>query len=68
MIAEGKDERLRDLQSKPQDSIQTNGTCGMSPTPGLWIAGLGAQYPPYLLGPEKLERFARRFHDVESPG
>lgn len=68
MIAERKDERLMELQSKPQDSIHTNGSCGISPAPGLWITGLGAQYPPYLLTPEKLDRFARRFYDVESPG
>ncbi|WPH03561.1 Hypothetical protein R9X50_00644200 [Acrodontium crateriforme] len=34
----------------------------------LWITGLAAQYPPYLIGPEKLEKLAARFHDVESPG
>nr|P0DUK2.1 RecName: Full=Type III polyketide synthase pspB; AltName: Full=Soppiline biosynthesis cluster protein B [Penicillium soppii] len=39
-----------------------------SPPPGLYITGLGSQYPPYLLGPEKLEEFAARFYDVESPG
>lgn len=39
-----------------------------SSPPGLYITGLGSQYPPYLLGPEKLEEFAARFYDVESPG
>jgi fungal type III polyketide synthase len=37
-------------------------------SPGLWITGLGAQYPPYLLGPEKLDRMAKKFYDIESPG
>ncbi|WYZ43618.1 hypothetical protein EsH8_VII_000054 [Colletotrichum jinshuiense] len=36
--------------------------------PRLWITGLGSQYPPYLLGPERLEEFAKRFYDIEKPG
>ncbi|KAJ0166171.1 Phenylpropanoylacetyl-CoA synthase [Colletotrichum tanaceti] len=36
--------------------------------PRLWITGLASQYPPYLLGPEKLDEFAKRFYDVEKPG
>lgn len=43
-------------------------TDGISPVPELWITGLAAQYPAYLLGPEKLDKFAKRFHDVEAPG
>lgn len=35
---------------------------------GLWILGLGTQYPSHLLGPEKLDAFVKRFHDVENPG
>lgn len=35
---------------------------------GLFITGLGVQYPAYLLGPEKLDAFARRFYDIERPG
>jgi len=38
------------------------------PVPGLWITGIASQYPPYLLGPEKLDEFAKRFFDVEKPG
>jgi hypothetical protein len=34
----------------------------------LWITGLGSQYPPYLLDPEKLDALATRFYNVESPG
>ncbi|KAJ5512753.1 hypothetical protein N7463_002305 [Penicillium fimorum] len=37
-------------------------------TPALYITGLGSQYPPYLLGPEDLEKLAARFHDVSRPG
>ncbi|RYP15356.1 hypothetical protein DL765_005747 [Monosporascus sp. GIB2] len=36
--------------------------------PSLWITGIGSQYPPYRLGPEKLDEFAKRFYDVEKPG
>ena len=35
--------------------------------PPLWITGLGAQYPPYLFGPEKLEEMVKKFHDPENP-
>lgn len=40
---------------------------GSSP-PGLYITGLGSQYPPYLLDPEKLEILAAQFYDVQRPG
>lgn len=44
------------------------GVNGDSPSePPLWITGLGAQYPPYLFGPEKLEEMVRKFHDPENP-
>ncbi|KAJ5360187.1 hypothetical protein N7517_009378 [Penicillium concentricum] len=36
--------------------------------PALYITGLGSQYPPYLLGPEDLEKLAARSHDVSRPG
>ncbi|KAK4861374.1 hypothetical protein LT330_004290 [Penicillium expansum] len=36
--------------------------------PALYITGLGSQYPPYLLGPEDLEKLTARFHDVSRPG
>ena len=40
-----------------------------SPQPlGLWIVGLGSQYPRHLLGPEKLDSFVGRLYDVEVPG
>ncbi|KAF2113890.1 chalcone synthase B [Lophiotrema nucula] len=39
------------------------------PSPSrLWITGLGAQYPPYAMDPEAVDRFATRFFNVESPG
>lgn len=37
-------------------------------SPDLWIAGLGSQYPPYTLATEKLDKFASRFYDTQSPG
>ncbi|KAK3692313.1 chalcone synthase B [Podospora appendiculata] len=41
----------------------------ISPIPGLWITGLASQYPPHLLGPERMDEIAARFdHDLESPG
>ncbi|OGM50389.1 hypothetical protein ABOM_000925 [Aspergillus bombycis] len=40
----------------------------ISQPPGLYITGLGHQYPPYLLGPGELDKFAARFYDVERPG
>lgn len=39
----------------------------VSAVPALWITGLGTQYPAYLLGPERLDEFAARFHDIEVP-
>jgi hypothetical protein len=39
-----------------------------SPSLGLWIVGLGTQYPSHLLGPEKLDAFVERFYDVDNPG
>jgi fungal type III polyketide synthase len=45
-----------------------NGSHNRSSLPGLWITGIASQYPAYLLGPEKLDEFAKRFYDVEKPG
>ncbi|KAM5457534.1 hypothetical protein MaudCBS49596_000729 [Microsporum audouinii] len=45
-----------------------NGISKVDEAPGLWITGIGAQYPPYLLGPERLAEFAQRYHDIEKPG
>ncbi|EFE42584.1 hypothetical protein TRV_02665 [Trichophyton verrucosum HKI 0517] len=44
--------------------------CANSPlvAPGLFIVGLGSQYPPYLLDHEKLTCFAGRFYDIRRPG
>ncbi|KAM3464253.1 hypothetical protein BB8028_0001g06010 [Beauveria bassiana] len=39
-----------------------------SPPPGLFITGIGSQYPAFLLGPEKLDTFAARFYDVDKAG
>ncbi|KAK0124167.1 hypothetical protein ONS95_009149 [Cadophora gregata] len=50
-----------------QEAVPTNST-PISIGPNLWITGLGSQYPPYLLGPEKLEQLASKFHDIENPG
>ncbi|RMZ80056.1 hypothetical protein DV738_g3094, partial [Chaetothyriales sp. CBS 135597] len=36
--------------------------------PRLYITGLGSQYPAYTFEPQKLDEFAKRFHDVDSPG
>lgn len=44
------------------------GSLTTPPVSGLWITGIGAQYPPYFQGPEKLDAYARRFADVENPG
>ncbi|TLD34322.1 hypothetical protein PspLS_00339 [Pyricularia sp. CBS 133598] len=38
-----------------------------SSAPGLYITGLGSQFPPHLFGPEKLDELARRLYDVEKP-
>ncbi|KAK9851585.1 Thiolase-like [Penicillium brevicompactum] len=38
------------------------------PAPGLYITGLGSQYPPYLLAPHDLENFAARYYDVTKSG
>lgn len=44
-----------------------NGTKESSLKPGIWITGLGHQYPPYLVGPELFEELATRFYDAEKP-
>lgn len=33
---------------------------------GLYLTGIGSQYPPYLWGPEKLEEIAARYHDTRN--
>ncbi|KAH0300344.1 chalcone synthase B, partial [Aureobasidium melanogenum] len=38
------------------------------PESGLWITGLGTQYPSHLLTPERLEAFAERFYDPDNAG
>jgi type III polyketide synthase len=50
--------------TSPQPSIDETS----KPTPGLFVTGIAAQYPPYLIGPGKLEKFAKKWYDVESPG
>ena len=52
---------------RPCRSIQTEAHNEMS-HPELWVAGIGAQYPPHALGTEKLEQFAARFYVVQAPG
>ena len=37
-------------------------------TPGLYITGLGSQYPPFLFPPDKLEPFIKKWYDLETPG
>lgn len=39
-----------------------------SELPGLWITGIGTQYPPYLSGTDQFEEYVRRFYDVENLG
>lgn len=34
---------------------------------GLYLTGLGSQYPLHLWGPDKLEAIAARFHDTQNP-
>ena len=36
--------------------------------PGLYITGLGSQYPPFLFHPDRLEGFISRWYDLETPG
>ncbi|KAK7946106.1 uncharacterized protein PG986_010427 [Apiospora aurea] len=37
-------------------------------SPRLWITGVGSQYPPHSLSPERVEEFARIFYDADTPG
>ncbi len=37
-------------------------------TPGLYITGLGSQYPPFLFRPENLEGFIKKWYDLETSG
>ena len=36
--------------------------------PGLYITGLGSQYPPFLFHPDRLEGFISKWYDLETPG
>ncbi|KAL3453050.1 thiolase-like protein [Aspergillus insuetus] len=40
----------------------------MATPPALYITGLGHQYPPYSMTPDKFDQLAARFHDTERPG
>jgi hypothetical protein len=40
----------------------------MNQDPKLWVTGLGAQYPPYLLSAGAFEEFALKHYDNDSPG
>ena len=37
-------------------------------SPGLWVVGLGTQYPEHRLTAQDLETFAARHYDVQSEG
>ncbi|KAK2592351.1 hypothetical protein QQS21_009971 [Conoideocrella luteorostrata] len=37
-------------------------------TSKLYIVGIGSQYPPFVIVPEKFDQFAKRFYDIEKPG
>lgn len=37
-------------------------------TPGLYITGMGQQYPPFLFMPDKLEGFVKKWYDLDTPG
>ncbi|KAK7706659.1 hypothetical protein SLS64_007490 [Diaporthe eres] len=57
------------MGSLVEGSLRTPGANSSTvPVPGLWITGIGSSCPPYSLGPEKLEAFAKQFYDVEKPG
>ncbi|KAM7213623.1 Thiolase-like protein [Rhypophila decipiens] len=43
-----------------------NGTNGAQP--GLWVTGLGHQYPAHLWRPEFIDEVATRFYDIEQVG
>ncbi|KAL8863090.1 MAG: hypothetical protein Q9178_000464 [Gyalolechia marmorata] len=36
--------------------------------PGLWLTGVGTQYPPYLSTIDKFETYVKRFYDSEIRG
>ncbi|KAL9000149.1 MAG: hypothetical protein Q9188_005740 [Gyalolechia gomerana] len=55
-------ESVYDLSSIPATIVTPK------PTPALYIAGLGSQYPPFTFKPERLESFLHKFYDVETPG
>lgn len=48
-------------------AVKPNGVQA-STAPGLWVVGLGSQYPPYTLEPEDLDKFASSFFDTQAPG
>ncbi|KAL8908902.1 MAG: hypothetical protein Q9171_005245 [Xanthocarpia ochracea] len=36
--------------------------------PGLWLTGIGTQYPPYLSTIDKFETYVKRFYDSDNQG
>ena len=36
--------------------------------PGLYITGLGSQYPPFLFHADRLAGFISKWYDLETPG
>ncbi|KAH9230314.1 hypothetical protein K456DRAFT_1843353 [Colletotrichum gloeosporioides 23] len=59
------------LNNQTQNGCPRNGGHGKelshSPVTGLWITGIGSQYPPYLIPPETFVNWAKKFHDIEKP-
>lgn len=57
-------ELIEDIESSRSLSTTRSST---KTTPGLFITGLGSQYPPFLLHPDKLESFIEKWYDLETP-
>ena len=50
------------LSNGPDSSTPSNDTLG------LYITGLGSQYPPFLLRPENMEGLIKKWFESETPG
>ena len=58
-------ETVQEIESSRSSSATRSNS---NSVPGLFITGLGSQYPPFLFHPDKLEGFIEKFYDLETPG
>ena len=63
-----KNELMVDIHEVVPTAPASGVVTPLKETPGLYITGLGHQYPPFLFQPEHLESFIKKWYDLETPG